>query len=152
MKWRGATVWGIVLLTIGLVLFGAWLILNNIPKPATTVTIGTAVVKAKVASTDAERERGLSGVEVLSDTSGMLFVFNDDGPQGIWMKDMKINLDIIWLDTDKRVVHIERKVTPASYPKVYQSPKPARYVLEIPAGRADKTRITLGKTAVFDVP
>src|SRR3989338_662243 len=57
----------------------------------------------ELAVTPAQRERGLSGRDRLEPRSGMLFVFEDDGVRGFWMKGMTFPIDIIWID-DERVV------------------------------------------------
>jgi uncharacterized membrane protein (UPF0127 family) len=42
----------------------------------------------------------------------MLFVFEDSAKYSFWMKDMKFLIDIIWLDNDGKVVHIEQNLQP----------------------------------------
>jgi uncharacterized membrane protein (UPF0127 family) len=44
---------------------------------------------------------------------------------------MNFSLDMIWLDDDKRVVHIERGVSPATYPRTFCNDKSASYVIEV---------------------
>lgn len=151
-RWRVVTGWGLAVIVLGMISFGAWLIAGHFSRPQATVTIGAAAFRVSVARTEAEREKGLSGVTGLKNSEGMLFIFPSDGPQSMWMKDMKVNLDIIWLDEAKKVVYIEHDLTPESYPKTYASPKPARYVLEVSSGTAAQSGITLGKTASFDLP
>ena len=64
----------------------------------------------------------------------MLFVFPDNDQHGIWMKDMKFPIDIIWISENYNIVHVKKDATPESYPTVFKNSKPARYVLELPAG------------------
>jgi uncharacterized membrane protein (UPF0127 family) len=42
------------------------------------------------------------------------------------MKDMRVPLDIIWLSDTGDIVHIERSVSPDSYPRVFYPGTPAR--------------------------
>jgi uncharacterized membrane protein (UPF0127 family) len=53
---------------------------------------------------------------------------------------MKIPLDILWLDREKRVVHIEKNVPPCKEDPCpsYSSRFPALYVLEIKAGSVEE--------------
>ena len=88
-----------------------------------------------------ERAQGLSGVKDLGNNEAMLFIFDEQQKHGIWMKDMLIPLDILWLSADKRVVHIEEYVTPESYPRIYYPRVPAKYVLELKSGIVDKLSI-----------
>lgn len=151
-RWQGLSAWGIVLLTLGLLLLGAWWVMQNVARPQTTVSIGGSAYKVDVARTAAQQQRGLGGRQSLGDGQGMLFVFAKDGPQPMWMKDMNIGLDMIWISSAKQVVHIEHDLAPDTYPQTFASPVAARYVLEIPAGAAARSSITLGKTATFDLP
>ena len=102
-------------------------------------------VTAELAVSDEERQIGLMFREELKPDQGMLFVFNDEGFHSFWMKNMKISIDILWLDKEKRIVHIERNVPPCTKPPCasYSSKIPAMYVLEIQAGMADKKKLKL---------
>jgi len=101
--------------------------------PLIPLTIGATTLQVSVADTVATRVQGLSDTPVLPPGLGKLFVFDTDSAWGIWMKDMLYPLDIIWLDSERRIVHIETAVSPATYPESFSSPIPARYVLEINA-------------------
>ncbi len=68
----------------------------------------------------------------------MLFVFDEPDNLSFWMKDMKFDLDIIWLDENRRIVWFEDNVRADSFPQVFSSADPAIYVLEIPAGAREK--------------
>src|SRR4051812_42406436 len=61
------------------------------------IALGTGSVAADIADTETLREKGLSGRQSLSDTQGMLFIFQEEGIHSFWMKDMLIPLDMIWL-------------------------------------------------------
>ncbi len=102
-------------------------------------------ITAEVAISDEERQLGLMFREKLNPDQGMLFVFKDEDFQSFWMKNMKISLDILWLDKEKTIVHIERNVPPCKKPPCasYSSKIPAMYVLEIQAGLADKKKLKL---------
>lgn len=148
---KGWAAWGIVLLTLGLLVFGAWGLLQTLSQPRTNVMLGQATYRVSLARTDAEQKQGLSGVDHLDEFEGKLFIFQSDGPQPMWMKDMDIPIDIVWLDKDKRVTQVESNVSPDTYPQTFSSEKPARYVLEIPAGSAKENAIKSGLKASFDL-
>lgn len=110
---------------------------------------GTTVA-VRVAATEEERLKGLSGVEQLDSNAGMLFVFAEPGTYSMWMKGMKIPLDMVWLDQNGRVVYVAAKVPPPTVNEetlpTYTSEKPAQYVLELAAGTAETSGITDGAT------
>lgn len=114
-----------------------------------TVTIGTTTVAVEMALDDTSRQRGLSGRASLAEGHGMLFVFEEEGDWGIWMKDMNFPIDIIWATKDGTIVTIEKNVEPNTYPKSFYPAQPALYVLEVPAGFADKYGIAEGQQIFF---
>jgi len=116
--------------------------------PTTTISIGTTNLEVELASTEAEREKGLSGRTSLSNGKGMLFVFDTEYAWGIWMKDMLFPIDIVWADTNGFIVTIERDVSPVTYPKSFHPNVPAAYVLEVPAGFTKAHGIAVGQKIV----
>lgn len=99
----------------------------------------------EIADTPAEREQGLSDRESLSANQGMLFVFDRPAKYCFWMKDTLVPLDIIWLDTDNTVVHIQRNATPDSYPEHFCPKLSAKAVIELPAGAAKANNVVVGQ-------
>ena len=102
-----------------------------------------AVLSAEVVSGIGDRMRGLSNREYLSYNEAMLFVFPDAGMHGIWMKDMRFPIDIIWLDEQQMVLTIESNVSPDSYPTVFNPVTPAKYVVEVNAGWAMQNEVEI---------
>lgn len=103
----------------------------------------------EVADNNALLEKGLSGHEPLGPNEGMFFVFQNPGRYGFWMKDMTFPIDIIWIDSNYRVVYIEKSVSPDTYPKIFYPSSPATYVLEVAAGISDKINLKIGDQVKF---
>jgi uncharacterized membrane protein (UPF0127 family) len=119
----------------------------------------------EVASTSEKQEKGLSGKNKLMEfvrdqkirTEGMLFVFSEPRVLNFWMKDMNFDLDIIWLDENLKIVHIEKNALASSYDK--QNPENstiysngnnlAKYVLEINAGLSGKLNLKIGNSLIM---
>ncbi len=96
------------------------------------------IFQVEVVSAAEKRTLGLSGRTRLGDDQGMLFVFERDAKHSFWMKNMNFSLDIVWIDKFGSVVHVERKVSPESWPKSFVPAKAARYVLEVRAGQLSR--------------
>lgn len=111
--------------------------------------IGEGYFNFEVADTDTERIQGLSGRTSLSGTDALLFVFDTAGKHCFWMKDMKFNIDIMWFDANKKLVHEKRNVAPETFPESFCPDVAAKYVVEVSAGVAEKNQVKLG--SVLDV-
>jgi uncharacterized membrane protein (UPF0127 family) len=92
-------------------------------------------VNAEIAK---DKEKGLQGRKSLCSACGMIFIFDGEGYYGFWMKDTLINLAILWINSDGRIVHIVKdakpcvgKQDPYVECEVYSPFSPAKYVLEV---------------------
>lgn len=85
-----------------------------------------------------ERAVGMMGRDRLPEGTGMLFVFEEDDRHSFWMYGCLIPLDIVWLDAAGVVVDVAESVPPCpEHPcPNYEPDRPARYVIEVGAGRA----------------
>jgi uncharacterized membrane protein (UPF0127 family) len=95
------------------------------------------LIRVWVANDNETRERGLSGVSKLKQDEGMLFVFKDDDKHAVWMKGMLFPIDVIWFDTNWKVVGFVENATPCAATnrncETYYPNAKARYILEVPA-------------------
>lgn len=125
----------------------------NPPLPTGTLVIAERVtVTVELARSAREQVRGLSGRRGLKAGHGMLFLYERPQPVGIWMKDMRFSLDILWI-RDGRIVHMEQNalpLTPAGPERVYTAT--ADLVLEVPAGFAAQKKIRVGDPVTVDIP
>ena len=105
----------------------------------TIVKIGNATVKAEIADTPLKKMRGLMFRKSLAANDGMIFPFDSEGYQGFWMMNTSIPLDLIWLNSTKHIVFIQKDAQPCTITDcpVYKPDSPAMYVLETNAGFTD---------------
>ncbi len=127
----------------------------NVENYVEIVVDATKIVKVNVelANTEEKRKLGLSFRQYLGDYDGMLFVFDQDASNPFWMKDMKMPLDIIFVDSDYFIVDIKEAQAPCtvSYcPSIYSS-APFRYVLEVNSGFVEKNGITKDGSLVLHI-
>jgi uncharacterized protein len=114
-----------------------------------TLRVGAHHYELEVMVSEKDHAQGLSGRQSLAQNRGMLFMFQREGQHCFWMKDMRFSLDIIWADAHHKVVHLEREVSPDSYPRTFCTGTPAAYVIELPAGTAKTTGIHKGQVLNF---
>lgn len=74
------------------------------------ITIGNKSYQVSLAETEEEQMKGLQGVHTLPEDEGILFVFEESGDVGFWMKDTLIPLDIIYINDDDEVIAVEQGV------------------------------------------
>jgi uncharacterized membrane protein (UPF0127 family) len=111
----------------------------------------------EVADDESERERGLMFRDSMPADRGMLFVHEREEPQAYWMKNTKIPLDILYFDSSRRFVSVQKHVPPCSAGDrcpPYPSEGNARFVLELNAGQADALGVAKGDEIAFspDIP
>lgn len=71
-----------------------------------TVTVGDKQYEVKEAKTQEEKTKGLSEVTELPDKEGMLFYFDPEEEISMWMSDVSIPLDIVFINDDQEVTKV----------------------------------------------
>ena len=81
----------------------------------------------------------------MSDTAARLFVYESEKIRNFWMKNVKIPLDVVFLDSMGVVVNVQTMIVEEDVPDdmltIYSSTALAQYVLEINAGLAESLDI-----------
>jgi uncharacterized protein len=133
--------------------------LRPIPAPASPAVIPLTLPSGRVFETelmidDADRAMGLMFRPSLPAGRALLFVFGDLDFHGIWMKNCRFPIDIVWLDENKKVVHVAPRVPPCAKEPcpVYTPMRRAAYVVEMNAGAARREKIVLGAALGFTLP
>jgi uncharacterized membrane protein (UPF0127 family) len=114
----------------------------------TTVTLKGHKFDVEQANDPAAQQRGLMFRDNMPDDHGMLFNFDDEQPRSFWMKNCRMPLDILYFDAKYKLISMQQRVPACrSDPcPAYPSEGPARYVLELNAGMADKLGVKAGDT------
>jgi hypothetical protein len=92
----------------------------------------------EVAESQQKQALGLMFRDSLPDGHGMLFIFPAEGFRSFWMKNTRIPLDIMYFDEDLKLVNVAENAQPCRTRRCpnYPSEGPAKYVLELNAGKA----------------
>jgi uncharacterized protein len=109
-----------------------------------------AKIAVQVADNEEDRNRGLMHRAAIPDSTGMLFIFEQAGPQSFWMKNTAISLDIIFANENKEIVKIHAYTLPYAIDS-YPSEKNAQYVVEVNGGFCEKHGIKEGDFIQFDL-
>jgi uncharacterized membrane protein (UPF0127 family) len=118
-----------------------------------TLPSGT-VLQVEVMVKDEDRAMGLMFRPSLAKDRGMLFVFERADFHGIWMKNCRFPIDILWLDEERKIVHVAEAVPPckAEPCPVYNPLRRAAYVVELNAGQAHRDKAVVGAAVGFTLP
>ena len=110
-----------------------------------TVTSGETVHRfdVEVASTAQEQAAGLMFRTELGPDEGMIFPRNPPGIASFWMKNTPLPLDIIFVDTEGRILNIAANTVPYST-KPVSAVGLTGLVLELAGGRAAELGIEAG--------
>ena len=130
--------------------------LESVEFPRGMIKLDDVVLEVQIADTDPRRARGLMFQEQIPFDQGMLLVFDSPGKHSIWMLNMQFSLDIFWIDSNGKVVHIEKNIPPCktavetvTCPSYKGGDIDAKYVLEVTAGFIDKNNIT--SDSIFEI-
>jgi uncharacterized membrane protein (UPF0127 family) len=109
---------------------------------------------AELAVSDEERAQGLMFREKINEDQAMLFLFEEEDIHSFWMKNMRFAIDILWLDGQKRIVHLESRVPacPKDPCPSYVPAAAAAFVLELQAGFVEKHGLRLYDRVEFVLP
>jgi uncharacterized membrane protein (UPF0127 family) len=99
----------------------------------------------EVATSQADRSRGLMYRRTLADDGGMLFDFGEEQFVTMWMRNTYVSLDMLFIDEDGTIGHIASETTPLS-DTIIPSRVDARFVLEIKGGTSRRLGIAPGDT------
>ncbi len=110
-------------------------------------------IRAEVKIRPLDMQRGMMFRDALPAGEGMLFIHPQPGNYTYWMYNVRIPLDIIWIDANRRVVEIAADTPPcktrASECPFYGGNKQSQYVLEIAGGEAARNGLKVGDVLSF---
>jgi uncharacterized membrane protein (UPF0127 family) len=120
--------------------------------PVKTYTIvrkdgGEIIIKAEIAESAAQREKGLMFRKELKDGEGMLFVFPADRVLSFYMKNTIVPLSIAFINKEGVIAEIH-DMEPLNLRSI-QSSRSLRYALEVPQGWFSSVGVAVGDTINF---
>jgi len=103
----------------------------------------------EIADDEYQTQTGLMYRSSMSGNQAMLFVFDDEIPRSFYMKNTQFPLDIIYLNSAKEIVSIQKDAKPLDESSL-PSEEAAKYVLEVNAGLSEKWKLEKGDLMEFD--
>jgi uncharacterized membrane protein (UPF0127 family) len=120
------------------------------PKVTIATQTGQSVIfQVEVADTAAKRTLGLQYRKELGSDRGMIFLFPAESHQSFWMKNTPLPLDMIFINSERKIVGIVEQTTPFSLDS-RSVPAPSQFVLEIYGGMVKRHGIRAGDSVRFE--
>jgi uncharacterized membrane protein (UPF0127 family) len=104
--------------------------------------------KIEVATTPEQQEHGLMFRKSLAERAGMLFLWPEDQPVSMWMKNTLIPLDMLYIDRSGVITQIVVNAKPEDLTPLVSN-GPIRAVLEIGGGEVGRQNIKTGEKVLF---
>jgi len=119
---------------------------NQISESFVVVDNGEKIeIIVEVADTLEKRQKGLMNRKFLKDNEGMLFIFENNGYYGFWMKNMLIPLDIMFISENLEIKEIKHAEPCFNEPcKMYKPSEAIKYVLEVNRGFTVRNNVDIG--------
>ena len=103
------------------------------------------VVNFKIweADTPKREEQGMMFIREMDEHTGMLFMFPENRPVTMWMKNTYVSLDLLFLNAQGKIDYIAARATPQSE-TIIGPPTPEFAVLELKGGACETFGIKIG--------
>ena len=131
---------GLIFVFTQKIFFGSPMSVNN--ERTTEIMVDSTKMLVEIVETMDEKYRGLSFRENLSENEGMLFLHENMGVHEYMMRNMKFDLDFIFI-RDEEIVDVAKNVS-KDFKGIVRGATTYNKVLEIPAGLVAKKNIKLG--------
>ena len=102
----------------------------------------------EIARTPEQQMQGLMYRRSMPADSGMLFVYDQDAPIAMWMKNTLIPLDMVFIARDGRIVYVFERAVPMSLETI-TADRPVAGVLELNGGTAARLGISEGGRVLY---
>ena len=112
--------------------------------PVVQLNAGMHLIHAEVAADYGSRMTGLMHRASMPSNNGMLFIFDDNERQCMWMKNTLIPLSVAFIDESGKVINIE-DMAPQTEDS-HCATRPSRYALEMNKGWFAARGIKAGST------
>ncbi len=141
------------IIVAGMVIAQNYLKNNSFLEKNPIAVINDRTFELTVADSAEEKEVGLSKATSLPENKGMIFLFEKPDYYSFWMKNMKIPIDIIYINNDE-IVTIHNNVQPPANPSeslnIYTPTEPSNKVLEIQGNLSEKYNFKKGDKVTLE--
>ncbi len=102
----------------------------------------------EIADTEYETQTGLMYRDAMKAQQGMFFIFPEEAMHSFYMKNTKLPLDLLFIDSKMKVATIEENAQPMDEAGI-SSRVPIQYVLEVNAGMVESWGVKQGDSIAY---
>lgn len=109
-------------------------------------------VLAQVADSPGKQLVGLFFTKELQPDQAILLIYKEEDFHHLWTKDSHFPIDMIWMDRNRTILHIQKDVPPCPEDPcpVYGPEEPeALYVMQTAAGFVDENKLEPGMSMIY---
>jgi len=106
-----------------------------------TYTIWKNNFNLYIADTEKKITEGLSVFKTIKNNEWMIFIFPQEWNYWFWMKNMKFDIDLLWIDKNWKIIWYINNFKKETYPEVFFPPKNIKYVVELNSQAIEKYNI-----------
>lgn len=136
---------------LAIIIFTSCSILNSLHVTGNLSVTGSdktekASFKYAAFTTPEEKQKGLSNIPSMDETTVALFELNKED-RTFWMKDMRFPLDLVFFDDNNTFLRSYKDMQPCEKDQLcpeYNIPNKAKWALEANAGVVERYNITMG--------
>lgn len=112
------------------------------------------MIQAEFLTKREDMMRGMMFRTSLPENRGLLFFHGRAAKVPYWMHNVRVPLDILWLDKDRNIVEISQNTPPCKEDDPVKCPtfggkEESMYVLEVASGLCDKYGVKTGQKLTF---
>lgn len=108
------------------------------------------ILNLVIADNDSKKEKGLMFVKKMLPNQGMLFNYKIDGYHSVWMKNTFIPLDVLFLDSQYKIIDYVENTIPHNLDSIFINKK-SRHIVELNAGTVKRMNLNKGKKLNFKI-
>ena len=108
------------------------------------------ILNLVIADDDLKREKGLMFVKKMLSNEGMLFDYKIDEYHSVWMKNTFIPLDVLFLDSQYKIIDYVENTIPHNLDSISINKK-SRYIVELNSGTVKRMNLKKGKKLNFKI-
>lgn len=146
---RDTLPWIFILFFVSVIVVTGFIVIKPSLEPSMTLRLGDGIFTTTIIDINQKQATDPIDATVLLPNQAMMARYSYEQMTPVTIRASSGAVDLVWVDDNKRVVHIVKGISSATLDQFTPS-SPARYVIELSAGTVKTKTITVGSKADFE--